>query len=506
MTPDQWKRISAIFAEAVVLGPAARHAFLERACAGAPDDRREVEQLLLAASTPAAKGLDAAPVHAVAAAALDAAADDTSWAGRRIGNYEIGAELGRGGMGVVYLATDTRLNRRVAIKALPASFARDPQRRARLRTEASAAAALSHPGIASVHALEEIGDDLFIVTEYVDGRSLRQAIADGPMRLTTVVEIALGVAEALAFAHRHGIVHRDLKPDNVLLPSVGGVKLVDFGLARFIDGDAGAAPTAARLTVSGVLLGTPAYMSPEQIRGSQVDERTDVFALGVLVFECATGTHPFASRTAESTMARVLQDEVDVSALGAYGMGPLVPIVRRAVAKDPTARYPSAREMAAALEAVKALLGSSASRPLQTPASTPAPPSMVTTSWRVHQIVVSLLALVMLWPLSAARGLAPSMTRVFFVTMAAAVFVIALRMNQLFLSFVDVGLLREQRHRWRHVLLAADLVLCGALTVAAFLASDGHLGFASLFGATALGLVAAALIIEPTTTRTAFPD
>jgi len=179
MTPDQWRRISAIFAEAVVLEPAERQVFLDRACAGAPEDRREVDQLLAAASTPAAHNLEANPAQAAAAAAAGLAEAEPSWVGRRIGPYDIVSELGRGGMGVVYLALDTRLNRRVAIKALPASLAGDPQRRARLRTEASAAAGLSHSGIAAVYALEESGDDLFIVTEYVEGRSLRQAIADG---------------------------------------------------------------------------------------------------------------------------------------------------------------------------------------------------------------------------------------------------------------------------------------------------------------------------------------
>ena len=507
MTPDQWKRISGVFAEAVLLPPAARTAFLDRACVDdAPEVRREVDQLLAAASTPVAQGLEGPPVGPFRAAAVHGAGVG-EWVGRRIGAYEITAELGRGGMGVVYLATDTRLNRRVAIKALPVSVASDPQRRARLRTEASAAAALSHPGIAAVYALEELDDDLFIVSEYVDGRSLRHAIGDGPMRLATVVDLALAVAEALAVAHRRGIVHRDLKPDNLLLPRTGGVKVVDFGLARFLDGDDGTAPTAARLTRSGVLLGTPAYMSPEQIRNGTVDERTDVFALGVIAYECATGVHPFAARTVESTMARVLEDEVDVTVLDARGMGVLAPVIARAVAKDPAHRYPSAREMAAALEAVKAWISSSSSaRPQPTPVGTPASPSMVTTSWRVHQVVVSLLALIMLWPLSAARPLDGLMTKVFFVAMGAAVFVIALRMNQLFLSFVDVGMLREQRRRWRHLLRAADLVLCGALALGAVAVADAHLGFASLFGATALGLVAAALIIEPTTTRTAFGE
>lgn len=188
-------------------------------------------------------------------------------------------------------------------------------------------------------------------------------------------------------------------------------------------------------------------------------------------------------------------------------MGILVPIVTKATAKEPANRYRSAREMAGALEAVKALLaGSSASRPLQTPVPTPARPSPVTTSWRVHQVAVSSIAGGVLWPLSLARAHDPAMTRVFFVAMGAAVFVIALRLNLLFLSFIDVAMLREQRRRWRYLLLAVDLLLCGALAAAAVLTSGRNLGFASLFGATSLGLLAAALVIEPTTTRTAFPD
>jgi serine/threonine protein kinase len=510
MTSDRWKRISAIFAEAIVLDSDARQRLLDRECADAPDDRREVEQLLAAASTPAADRLERGAMPSVSAIAMREVPAEAFWVGRRIGTYEILAEIGQGGMGVVYLASDTRLNRKVAVKALPPSFASDPQRRARMRTEAIAAGGLSHPGIAAVYALEEIGDDLFIVSEYVEGRSLRQALADGPMRLPEVLELVGGVANALAFAHARGVVHRDLKPDNVLLPALGGVKVVDFGLARFLTEDESSAVTVAHLTRSGMMLGTPAYMSPEQVRGGKVDQRTDVFALGVLIYECATGVNPFAAPTPEASMARVIEQHVDEDELLARGMGVLAPIIRRAVAKDPAARYPSASELAAALDGVKSVIAtttpSSGARAYHTPPSMPALPSIVTTSWRVHQSVVSLICLVMLWPLTAARALAPSLTLVFFVALAAAVLVIALRLNQLFLSFVDVGLLREQRTRWRHLRLAGDLTFSAALAVAALLCAGAHLGFASLFGATALGLVVAALIIEPTTTRTAFPE
>ena len=498
MTPDRWKRLSGLFAQAVVLQPSERARFLDRVCAGAPDDRRDLEELLAAASSPVAVGLESPP--AMSSAHVDGIA---SWVGRTVGNYEVVRELGHGGMGVVYLATDTRLNRQVALKALPASLAADPQRRARLRKEAVAAAGLSHSGIAAVHALEEIGDDLFIVSEYVEGRSLRQLILDGPMRLSQVIGVNAAVADALAFAHARGVVHRDLKPDNVLLPASGGVKVVDFGLARVLGPGSSDALTAATLTRSGMLLGTPAYMAPEQIRGGPVDARADVFALGVTIYECATGANPFAAQTAEASMARVLEHELDLSGLQTRGAGVLLPIVRRATAKDPAERYASAREVAAALDAVT---GASSGAPFPLPGRGPAPASLVTTSWRAHQVIVSIVVLLMLWPLSAVRGLVPGATRTFLVALAAAVLIIAVRLNRTFLSYVDVATLLEQQRRLRRVLTFAEVAFCAALGTAAVLAADTHLGFASLFAAAALGLAAGSWIIEPSTTKTAFPE
>jgi serine/threonine protein kinase len=501
MTPERWKRLSGIFAHAVDLPPADRAAYLDRACEG-PEELREVQELI--------RRHESSPDFlkdnggALVAPLRPPPAEDVSLVGRRIGIYQFTAELGRGGMGVVYLATDTRLNRQVAIKVLPAALAGDEERRERMRREARAAAALKHPGIATVYALEEVGDDLFIVSEYIVGKSLRQAVAEALPGLQRVLAISTGIAEALAAAHAAGIVHRDLKPANVMLPDAGGVKLIDFGLARFVNRDD--LETRTHVTQSGILVGTPAYMPPEQIRRGQIDERTDVFGLGVLIFEIASGVQPFADDTPGATMANVLERELDVSVLNTRGMSPLSSIVQKATAKEPAARYASAREMAAALEAVKAILTPPPPVMPPSPVVEPViPPPPVLTSWRVHQAVVSVICLLMLWPLAAARRFDPRMDWAFFTAVAAAVFVLVLRLNFLASSYLDRTMLDEQRRRWNAVRQAADLAFSVVLLVAFGLVVDAHLAFAALFLAASLGLAAAAWMIEPATERTAFP-
>src|SRR5690606_10401336 len=203
--------------------------------------------------------------------------------------YRIVRDIGRGGMGIVYLAEDTRLGRRVALKALPPDVAANPELRQRLRREARAAATISHPTIATVYALEEIDDHLFIVSEYVDGETVRHALARGPMAPARALGVVIQTARALGAAHDAGVVHRDLKPENVLLTAAGDIKVVDFGIAHLEGSD------ATRLTRAGAMLGTPAYMAPEQLLGHDVDGRADIYAFGVLLNELLTGRHPLAS-------------------------------------------------------------------------------------------------------------------------------------------------------------------------------------------------------------------
>ena len=225
--------------------------------------------------------------------------------GTRIGPYQVIGSLGEGGMGEVYRARDARLNRDTAIKVLPAAVAQDAERVARFRREAQVLAALNHPNIAAIHGLEETDDTVALVLEYVDGEDLAERLRRGAIPLDEALAIARQIAEGLEAAHGKGIVHRDLKPANIKIGRDGTVKILDFGLAKALDTDASSSLTLANsptilspvgLTVQGMILGTAAYMSPEQARGAPVDRRTDVWALGCVLYEMLTGRRSVCQR------------------------------------------------------------------------------------------------------------------------------------------------------------------------------------------------------------------
>jgi Tol biopolymer transport system component len=267
--------------------------------------------------------------------------------GSRIGPYEIEGALGAGGMGEVYRARDTRLGRHVAIKSLPSAFAQDPERVARFKREAQLLAALNHPHIAGIHGLEESNGSQFLVLEFVDGETLADRVAKGPIPLAEALRIAREVVDALEAAHEKGIIHRDLKPANVALTAEGKVKVLDFGLARYEAGEVGssvdvtASPTLAYAgTQAGIILGTAAYMSPEQAKGRPVDKRSDVWAFGCLLFEMLTGKKAFEGEDVSDTLAAILRGEPDWSALPADVPPALRTLIKRCLERDRRARIP----------------------------------------------------------------------------------------------------------------------------------------------------------------------
>ena len=262
--------------------------------------------------------------------------------GQRLGPYEIMAPLGAGGMGEVFRARDTRLGRDVAVKALPEIFAHDPERLARFEREAKLLASLSHPNIAGIYGLEESGPERYLVLEFVDGETLESRLKHGPLPPDEAIETGMRVAEALEVAHEAGVVHRDLKPGNVMLTRSGSVKVLDFGLAKGGAASSGgsdlalsASPTITNVaTHAGVILGTAAYMSPEQARGRVVDRRTDIWSFGCLLYECLTAKQAFQGETVTDLVARILEREPDWSAIPA-GTPPRVPaLIRRCLRKD----------------------------------------------------------------------------------------------------------------------------------------------------------------------------
>ncbi len=288
----------------------------------------------------------------------------------RIGPYPIEREIGRGGMGVVFLGRDTRLDRRVAIKVLPEAFARDPERLARFEREARLVASLNHPNIAGIYGIEEDqAGHRFLALEYVEGNTLAERVAGGPLSLDETLDVCRQVAAALEAAHEGGVVHRDLKPANIKVTPAGEVKVLDFGLAKGAGGggsepasDLSHSPTMAlSATGVGVILGTAAYMSPEQARGKTVDKRADIWSFGCLLYECLTGRQAFAGETVSDMIARILQGEPDWNALPAATPERVRGLLRRCLEKDAKRRLRDIGDARMEIEDVQSVRASSSS-------------------------------------------------------------------------------------------------------------------------------------------------
>jgi serine/threonine protein kinase len=352
MTPERWEQIGELYLAAQEMEAAQRSGFLAQACANDTELRREVESLLQAEAE-AGDFIDQ-PLLADALAA-DTIKQPPLPERDIIGHYQLQMRLGTGGMGEVYLARDTKLGRQVAIKLLPSQSARDEQARKRLLREARAAAALTHPNIVTIYAIEETADAVFIVMEYVKGETLAARIKHGALTLSNVLSVGVQVAEALAAAHAVGLIHRDIKPANVMLTPEGRARLLDFGIARMTqhwrqrEGE-----TLVQLTEEGTVIGTVAYMSPEQVRGEPLDARSDIFSFGALLYEAATGKPPFTGSNTLATMHAIATKEPEApSAINPQLPARFDQILQRALTKDKTERYSSAAEFAAALRALQ---------------------------------------------------------------------------------------------------------------------------------------------------------
>lgn len=484
MTPAQFQRVRELFEQAADIAPSELPAWLDRHAGDDPEVRRELETLLR--------------VHLQAGSFLsdDVASrlpgimddDEGLRPGDVIGSYVIEREIGRGGMGHVYHASDPDLGRSVAIKALAPGLVRDETQRERLRREARAAAGLAHPGICTIYRLVEQDGNLFIVSEYVEGRTLREEMSSGSKPdAARVLDTARQLAAALASAHEKNITHRDLKPENLMRATNGRLKILDFGLAL----DGGLDPSAARMTQLGVIVGTPAYMAPEQLSGDSIDARADVFAFGVLMYEYAASRYPV---DAPGLAAHVTAKEVVPIAQRCPGLpATLAAVIDRSMQKDRDRRFRSASEILAALER-------------EDPTAPEVSRDKVAAWWRRHQVSaigLYLVAAALSWQIKEwAHGFADLN---FLLVASAATVAGMFRGFLLYNERINPAGFAFERRRAKWTLLVTDaiifvaLVWDGAISWSVRQPLVGTLTIALAFVVAFLKLVA-----EPTTTDAAF--
>jgi hypothetical protein len=483
MTPESWARVRELFEELVDRDAAEVQRHLDATAATDPETTAHVRSLL--------------DHHSHAGSFLDPATldvpvlDDVLETGAEIGPYLVVREIGYGGMGRVYLARDTRLERMVCIKVLRHEFSTDPLYRERLRREARLAASLTDPGICAVYALEELDSNLYVVTEFVEGHTLREEIrTDSLPGVEAVVQTARALATGLAAAHAKGITHRDLKPENIMRSVDGRLKILDFGLAR-VDDAARQGRMAA--TLPGTIVGTPAYMSPEQLSGKPADPRSDVFSLGVVIYEYAAATHPFAAPNALAVAARILEQEPEPLRRRRPDLPlSLVKAIDRSLSKAADDRFATAADLLKALET-----GVASGTPDAAPER---------TWWKTHQLVtigMYLAACGVAWQIKEWEPVAASRWT-FLGTAFLAAFGGILRGHLLFTESAHPHRLGRERARTRAACVTVDLAMTIVLLFGAVLVSASRPVVSALTMGLAVALAAATAFIEPATSAAAF--
>lgn len=517
---SRWRRVTDLFTAALELPATARADFLRSECGDDVELCSAVEALLK--SHEQADGfleqpavVDAGLVDEDAPHAdADANAPDTL-EGQQLGPFRIGKLLGRGGMGIVHLAEDTRLGRQVAIKVLSPDLGDDPAWRERLRREARAAAALSHPGIATVFSLEELADRLCLVCEYVGGGTLRTEVERGPLAAAVVIETGAEVARALGAAHAAGIVHRDLKPENIARAANGAPKILDFGIARV---ETDARVQGPRLTADGAMLGTPAYMSPEQLETGDADAKSDIFALGVLLYELASGRHPFESVTPAGTVARVLEANPP-SLMGAWAGVPagLDAVIRKCLRRIPAERYQTAEDVARDLDALRSTADALAGvGPMASTDGAAVGPVVRRDAarfspvwwWRLHQATAMVVEAALVVPVSLVhRWVQDDWTlAVVLAVVATAAVNGTLRAHLLFTAVFNAPNMFEQCRRAKPLVRGTDILFAVLLLAAGVPVMRTDTAVAGMLAAFAVGWLATSFIVEPATREAAFPS
>lgn len=501
MTPLQWQRVTELFDEARARPDAERAAFVAHEAADDPVVCAEVLSLLEADRDDGflERGAAIQPVDL-----LDEAGGHTFEPGASLGPYRIERLLARGGMGVLYIGIDTRLGRRVTLKVLPAATARDPRARARLQREARTAAQLRHPHIVSVHALEELGNTLVIVAEYVEGPTLAEVLREhGPLDRERWLALARSLASALAAAHDAQVVHRDVKSSNIVL-GADGLRLVDFGiaLAQANGGD-------TRLTHAGQSAGTPLAQAPEQLEGGPATPLSDQFAFGLVLYEAASGRFPYGDGPIAGVWARMLRDEPQpLSAVAPQLSVQDVMTVHRCLARRPEDRFASMSQVIEALEGTRTGEAQTGNIDAVDPLSPRLHDKPAASWWDVHQAVTAALYIGLLWPgwlvITTLPGRWRAMGHIALVCLAAIA--TSLRLHLWFSARHYPHPVAALRRRWWPISTAVDVIYAGLLGVAALAAADVRIVPAVVTAGLAVCLLMASLVIEPATRRATHGD
>jgi serine/threonine protein kinase len=491
---EKYRRVVELFEKARPLDAAARRALLNQE----PDPEvRELAEDMLRVDRPSQQGSE-----------LMFDVPDSGMLltpGQRIGNkYDVVREIGRGGMGVVYLASDVRLAAPVALKVLRPELANDPGLQARFLREAQLLRRASHPKLATVFEFLDADGLLCIASEYIDGMTLRDRLAGGALALTDSLDIGLQMSEVLKHAAAFGIVHRDLKPENVMCCGNGQLKVLDFGLATIVA--AGAQPLSnsyeSKQTATGMIVGTLAYMAPEQLHGRYpIDARTDLFALGTMLYELASGVHPFEDTTPALTMARILRDDPKPLTVISSIPAEFDQVVRKCLEKEPSRRYQSASELYAALKILP-------QEARHAPKPTPVPPVPADPRywWRAHQVVMTIIYFII--------AMAALQTTSFEIVGSQLIFAIAVgaaalggiaRLHLLFVERQQGNRAASQVATFGRYIRYVDCVFLALFTVSASLLVVAHQLIAATIVGTGILFAYGFLVIEPATTKRSFP-
>src|SRR5687767_5869145 len=354
MADAKWQKVREIFDSALRHRPDERRRFVNDVCGDDKNLLAEVESLL--SSHDSAESFMETPAVAKVAHMIEVE-NKRLETGNCLGNYEIINQIGVGGMGVVYLARDKKLDRKVAIKILNEEFSQDESNLQRFVSEAKAASALNHPNILTIYEFGEAEDARFIVSEYIEGETLREIISESRLRLPEILDISIQITGALSAAHKAHLVHRDIKPENIMIRPDGYVKVLDFGLAKLVEKKNKSIlsleePTVRQnLAAKGMILGTVNYMSPEQAKGERVDERTDIFSFGIVIYEMIAGRTPFAGESHSETFANLINGEPPpLSRVSSNAPDQLQRIVSKMLRKKSDERYPTMRDLLADLK------------------------------------------------------------------------------------------------------------------------------------------------------------